>query len=104
LTLFVPDSDVNVDPLAAEPLTEFYEFYVVFVLGPGDPEFRERETAGSPLLRAVLPALAEPDVSPPAEADFDRETVTFVDQNQAVLSPAELIAVACILSLDVPCD
>jgi hypothetical protein len=104
LTLFVPSSDVDIDPTAVEPLTEFYEYYVALGYGSDDPQFRERETAGNPLLRAILPALAEPGASPPAEADFDEETVAFVDQNQAVLSPAELIAVACILKLDVPCD
>jgi hypothetical protein len=103
LTLFVPGSDVNIDPVAIEPLTEFYELYYRYG-APDDPEFRERESEGHPLLWAVLEALAEPGQSPPANADFDQETLAFVDQNQAALSPAELIAVACILKLDVPCD
>ena len=105
LTLFVPDSDVNVDPLAVEPLTEFYEYYFRYS-APADPEFRERETEGNWLLREVLRGLAEPDESAAinANTDFDEETLEFADRNQAVLSPADLIAVACILELDVPCD
>ena len=96
LTLFAPGSDVNVDPLAAEPLTEFYEYYA-FYSAPDDPDFRLRETQGNWLLQEVLTMLAEPGEKLPAGADFDAETVEFVDHNQAVLSPAELIAVACIL-------
>jgi hypothetical protein len=102
LTLFVPDSDRNIDPLADEPLTEFYEYYFRFS-APDEPDFRERQTEGHPLLQEVLAALAEPGAIPPDDADFDQATVDFVDQNQAVLSPAELVAVACILQLDVPC-
>ena len=102
LTLFVPGSEVNVDPLAVEPLTEFYGFYDRYG-APDDPGFRDRETEGNWLLREILERLAEPGESPPADADFDAATLGFVDQNQAVLSAAELIAVACILDLDVPC-
>ena len=102
LTLFVPGSEVNIDPLAVEPLTEFYEYYATYS-APDDPDFRDRETEGNPLLREVLKNLAEPGESPPDDADFDKETLEFVDQNQAALSPAELVAVACILKLDVPC-
>lgn len=101
LTVFVPDSDVNIDPLAVEPLTEFYEYYPRYSIDGA--EFRERETEGNQLLRDILTLLAEPGHSPPDDADFDQETVAFVDRNQAVLSPAELIAVACILKLDIPC-
>jgi hypothetical protein len=103
LSLFVPGSDVDIDPLGDGPLTEFYEYYLHY--GSTDYQgFRERETAGNWLLRTVLEALAEPGASPPDDADFDAETVAFVDQNQATLSPAELVAVACILKLDLPCD
>src|SRR5262249_40560028 len=38
LNIFVPDSGVNIDPTAATPLTEFYEYYPrVNYGGPGDP-------------------------------------------------------------------
>jgi hypothetical protein len=103
LTLFVPHSDDNIDPLAVEPLTEFYEYYAYYS-ATDDPEFRERETEGNWLLQEILGRLAEPGETPPDRADFDEETVAFVDRNLAALSPAELIAVACILELDVPCD
>ena len=102
LSLFVPDSDVSIDPLATRPLTEFYEYYA-FYSAPDDPAFRQRETEGNWLLQEVLTRLAEPDGKLPNGADFDEETVAFVDHNQVVLSPAELLAVACILELDVPC-
>ncbi len=103
LTLFVPDGEESIDPLATEPITEFYEYYATYS-APDDPDFRERESEGNELLRTVLETLAEPGETPPAAADFDQETLAFVDQNQGVLSPAELIAVACILELDVPCE
>jgi hypothetical protein len=103
LTLFVPDGEESIDPLAPEPITEFYEYYAYYS-APADPDFRERETEGNQLLRTVLKSLAEPGETPPSGADFDQETLEFIDQNQAVLSPAELIAVACILELDIPCD
>jgi hypothetical protein len=99
LNLFVPDSDLDIDPLAAEPLTEFYEYYGL----SDDPEWNERETRGTPLLATVLQALAEPGHTPPSEPEFDRATLEFIDQNHAIFSPGELIAVACILELDVPC-
>ena len=94
LALFVPGSDVNIDPTAVEPLTEFYEHYARFA-SLADQDFRERETEGNPLLRAVLLSLAEPGESPPADADFDQETLAFVDQSQAVLSPAEIGRASC---------
>lgn len=103
LSLFVPGSDVNIDPLAVEPLTEFYEYYARYS-SPDDPAFRQRGTQGNWLLRELLAMLAKPDVKVSGGADFDEETVEFVDHNQAVLSPAELIGVACVLELDVPCD
>jgi hypothetical protein len=102
ITLFVPGSEINIDPLAVEPLTEFYEYYAYYS-AHADPDFRDRVTEGNLLLREVLAALAEPGQAPPDDADFDQETLEFVDQNQAALSPAELVAVACILKLDVPC-
>lgn len=104
LNLFIPGSTVNIDPLAVTPLTEFYEYYVRYGYdGRDEAAWSTRETHGNPLLGAVLPALAEPGHLPPAAPDFDRTTLKFIDQNQAALSPADLIAVACILKLDVPC-
>jgi hypothetical protein len=103
LTLFVPGSTTNIDPLAVEPLTEFAELYAA-TSAPDDPEWRDRETQGNLLLWTILERLAELGSTPPGEGTgFDATTLAFVDQNQAVLSPAELIAVACILELDVPC-
>ncbi len=103
LTLFVRGNDQNIDPLASEPLTEFYDYYRRYSV-PDDAEFDVRESPGNPLLRAMLTGLAEPGATPPVDANFDQATLAFVDQNQGVLSPAELIAVACILQLDVPCS
>lgn len=103
LTLFVLGSAINIDPLAVEPLTEFHEFYARYG-APNDPGFRERETEGNWLLQAILERLAEPGETPPTDADFDVNTLAFVDQNQSILSPAELVVVACILELDVSCD
>ncbi len=102
LTLFVPGSDQNIDPLATEPLTEFFDYYGRYSV-QNDPGFETRGTPGSPLLQALLANLAEPGSAPPVDANFDQSTLAFVDQNQGALSPAELIAVACILQLDVPC-
>jgi hypothetical protein len=103
LTLFVPGSDQNIDPLATEPLTEFYDYYRRYSI-TDDPVFDARESPGNPLLQELLTALAETGATPPVDANFDQNTLAFVDQNQGVLSPAELIAVACILQLDVPCS
>jgi hypothetical protein len=104
LNVFVPDGVANLDPVAVGPVTEFYEFYPSLMFdGPGDPAWRALETHGNPLLAAVLPALAESGQSPPDRPDFDRATLEFIDQNQAVLSPGQLLAAACILELDVPC-
>lgn len=104
LNLFIPRSTVNIDPLAVKPLTEFYMYYVRYGYdGSDEATWSKLETHGNPLLAAVLPALAEPGHLPPAHPDFDRTTLDFIDQNQAVLSPGQLIAVACILKLDVPC-
>ena len=102
ISLFVPDSDASIDPLSLEPLTEFYEYYAVHS-SPDDPGFRQRETDGHWLLQEVLMTLAAPGTKLPNQVRFDDDTVEFVDGNQAALSPAELIAVACILELDVPC-
>ena len=98
LTLFVPDSTVPISPTAVEPLTEFYEYYATYSSPDDDSTFRDRETEGNQLLEDVLVLLAEPGVIPPDNPNFDQETLAFVDQNQGVLSPAEMIAVACILS------
>jgi hypothetical protein len=105
LNLFLPGSDVNLDPIATTPITEFYEYYAKWVqTGSVTPEWRNLETHGNSLLAAVLPALADSGHSPPARPDFDRATLDFIDQNEGVLSTGQLIAVACILELDVPCD
>lgn len=104
LTIFVPKSKVNIDPLAVKPLTEFYEYYARYGYdAPDKAAWSKRETHGNPLLAAVLPAIAEPGQLPPVSPDYDRATLNFIDQNQAVLSPGQLLAVACILKLDVPC-
>lgn len=94
---------MNIDPVATEPLTEFYEYYLRYS-APDDPDFPVRESPGNLLLQDLLAALAEPGAVPPENPDFDQETLTFVDHNLGVLSPAELIAVACILQLDIPCS
>lgn len=103
LTLFVPGSDANIDPLATEPLTEFYEYYARYSAPEGDAGFRERETTGNWLLAQILTGLAEPGATVPADPAFDEATLAFIDRNQEALSPAELVAVACILELDAPC-
>ena len=98
----MPSSDQNIDPLATEPLTEFYTYYLRYN-APDEPDFAERASAGNQLLQDVLATLAEPGANPPENANFDQVTLDFVDQNQAVLSPAELVTAACILQLDSPC-
>jgi len=105
LTIFVPDSNVNIDPLAAEPVTEFYDYYDYFS-APDDPDFRERTTRGNWLLRSILEKLSNPGDSTDVleSANFDAATLEFIDQHQNVLTPAELIAVACILHLNVTCQ
>lgn len=104
LTLLVPESEANIDPLATQPVTGFYEYYANYV-SSRDRDFRERETTGHHLLDEILIGLVGPDgPTPERGADFDAATVAVVDQHQAVLSPAELVQVACILELDVPCD
>jgi hypothetical protein len=104
LNLFVPGSGVDIDPTTAAPVTEFYEYYAVTSHETArGPEWHDLETHGNALLAAALPALAESGHTPPAKPDFDRATLDFIDQNEAVLSPGQLIAVACILQLDVPC-
>ena len=42
-------------------------------------------------------------MTPPEDSDFDRETLEFIDRNQAALTSTELVRVACILRLDIPC-
>lgn len=101
LTLFVPDGSDSIDPLSPTPLTEFYEYRDRF-RGPGDPEFRDHATVGNDLLRRMLLSLSEGE-APPEDADFDRATLEYLDRNQGALSPSELLRVACILRLDVPC-
>jgi hypothetical protein len=103
LTLFVPDGEQNIDPLATEPLTEFYQYYLRYS-APDEPDFAERTSPGNILLQQVLAVLAEPSATPPTNANFDQATLDFVDQNQAALSPAALVTAACILQLDVPCE
>src|SRR5262249_17762076 len=104
LNLFVPGSDVDIGPTVAAPVTEFYEYYAVTSYQASwGAEWHDLERHGNALLAAALPALAEPGHAPPAKPDFDRATLDFIDQNEAVLSPGQLIAVACILQLDLPC-
>jgi hypothetical protein len=105
LTLFVPEGTTNIDPLSVEPLTEFFEYYARYSTPTGDGSFRERETQGNWLLEQILTLLAGPDGdSPDTAMDFDAETLAYVDTHQAILGPSDLIAVACILGLNVPCD
>jgi hypothetical protein len=102
LTLFVPGGTTNIDPLGAEPLTQYADLPANNALP--DPAWRDRETAGNWLLSRILERLAMPGTVPPADgAGFDAATLAFVDANQAVLSPAEVIDVACILELDLRC-
>jgi hypothetical protein len=103
LTIFVPDSEQNIDPLATEPLTEFYQYYLRYS-APDEPDFAERASPGNLLLQKVLAATAEPGATPPTDADFDQATLDFVDQNEAALSPAAIVTAACILQLDVSCE
>jgi hypothetical protein len=99
----VPDSSTSVDPVALDPLTEFSEFYA-YNSAPDDPSWRESATTGNWLLWEIMARLAGTTDSQPYQgAGFDAESLAFVDRNQGVLSPAELVAVACILELDVPC-
>lgn len=102
LTLFVPGGTVGIDPLAAEPLTEFNQVYA-YHSAPDDPEWATRETTGHWLLWRIMEGLAEPGSEVPAGARFDAATLAFFDANQAALAPAELVTVACILELDLPC-
>lgn len=106
LTLFVPNSAINIDPLAIEPLTEFYGYYARYSTPPNDPDFTQRTTEGNWLLWRILERLAaraEPGLD--AEGmNFDEGALDLVDRHQDVLSPAQLIAVASFLELDFPCD
>lgn len=104
LTLFVPGGTAGIDPLAPEPVTEFAQFYAYYS-APDDPEWATRETTGNWLLWRIMERLAEPGNAAPAEgARFDAATLAFIDANQAVLTRAELVTVACTLELDLPCD
>ena len=58
-------------------------------------------TPGNAYLGLLLVALAEPGATPPDSVDFGLETVRFLDENQAVLSTAELVKVAAALGLRV---
>lgn len=105
LNLFLPDNEETIDPVSVFTMTEFSDYYATATYGESaDPEWLGLETSGSELLQSVLPALAEPGSTAPEQPDYDQATLQFIDQNQAVLSPGELIAVACILELDVPCS
>jgi hypothetical protein len=104
LNVFLPDNEESIDPVAVEPLTEFYAYYAAYGYdGEDEAAWSKLETHGNALLETVLPALAESAESAPAQPDFDRETLDFIDRNQAALRPGDLIAAACILELDVPC-
>jgi hypothetical protein len=58
-----------------------------------------RPTPGSPYLRAMLGAVAEPGAAPPTRFDFDLETISFLDANQTALSVGELLTAARVLGL-----
>jgi hypothetical protein len=103
MTLLVPDSDVNIDPTAVEPITQFYDLYNL-IGAPAIEDYAGRETPGNSLLQDVLENLSEPGEDAPADAEFDADTLEFIDRNHATLSPEELVAVACILRLDAECD
>jgi len=103
LTLRVSESDVPIDPTRVESVTQFSDLYAA-ESAPTDQEHWVGEpSVGNELLRAVLERLAEPGESPPDDADFDEETLEFVDRNHDPLTAAELVTVACILKLDAPC-
>ena len=57
-------------------------------------------TPGNSYLEEVLGKLAEPGASVPDSADFDLETIQFIDENQAVLGAEELVQVAEALGLE----
>ena len=57
-------------------------------------------TPGNAYLEEVLSTLAEPAASPPENADFDLETIRFIDENQAVLGAEEVVQVADALGLE----
>ena len=104
LTLFVPGGREQIDPTWDEALTEFWAYYGTRNPPPDDPGFDNRETKGHQMLAEVLAMIAEPGVESPENPDFDAATASFVDLNQGALSAAELILVACILQLNLPCD
>jgi hypothetical protein len=58
-------------------------------------------TPGNRYLEQMLDELAEPGASAPAAADFDPETIRFIDENQAALSTEELVQAAEALGLEV---
>jgi hypothetical protein len=103
LTLFVPDSDVTIDPTAVDPITQFYDLYNR-IGAPANADYAGRETRGNVLLERVLEELAEPGESVPRDTGFDADTLDFLNRNHATVTPAELIAVACVLRLNVECD
>jgi hypothetical protein len=105
LNLYLPGNEEGINTVTDESMTEFADYYATMTYdGSGEADWRVRETHGNALLQTVLPALAEPGRTAPEQPDYDAVTLTFIDQNQAVLSPSDLIAVACILRLDVPCE
>lgn len=104
LTVLVPESDVPIDPTRVESVTQFSDLYAAESAPTEDEDWVGQPSIGNELLRTVLQRLAEPGERPPDEADFDDETLEFVDRNHAPLTAAELVTVACILRLDAPCE
>jgi hypothetical protein len=93
LRLFLPDNDESIFPLVDGPITDFASFFRGY-LG-----FVDLPTPGNDLLAEVLPALAASAAAIPEDPAFDAATLTFLDENQEVLSAQELVAVACILEV-----
>lgn len=56
-------------------------------------------TPGNPYLAALTTAVAEPGVEPPSAPDFSFATIAFLDRNQGVLTPSDLLRLARLLHL-----
>ena len=104
LNLYLPDSTNDIDPIYGGVLTQFADYYAAQFDKVDKEDWLSLETQGNALLERVLPLLVEPGEEAPQKPDFDQATLTFLDQPQVVLGPSDLIAVACIIGLDLPCD
>jgi hypothetical protein len=69
-----------------------------FVDNPG----RDSVNPGNDLLRQYLERIREQDSQLPAEINFSVETLQWISDNQAELTPEELIAAANALKLEIP--